>query len=146
MVVDLVVDVPAEQLWTAVVSWDRHHEWMLATRMTVEGDGGTGLGTRLEAFTGVGHRMGLVDPMVVTEWEPSHRLTVRHLGPAVRGTGTFEVFALPGERSRFVWTERLELPFGGAGRMVWPVVRPVVRAGARASLGRLGRQLSGARR
>jgi hypothetical protein len=64
---------------------------------------------------------------------------VRHTGSVVRGEGIFEVFALPGGRSRFVWTEELDLPLGRLGRAGWPLVRPAMVAGARASLRRLAR-------
>ena len=51
------------------------------------------------------------------------------------GTGAFEVHALPRGRSRFVWSEELDLPLGAAGRLGWPVVRPALvrrRAGVAA--------------
>ena len=142
--VDVVLDAPADKVWSLVVDWDAQREWMLATTMRVVGDRAEGLGTRVEATTGVG-RAALVDPMVVTEWEPPNRLVVRHTGDLVRGQGVFEVFALPGGRSRFVWREELDLPLGAAGRFGWPVVRPAVVAGMRTCLRRLQRLLAGSR-
>jgi hypothetical protein len=100
--------------------------------------GGIGLGGGVEAFTGVGP-LGFLDTMVITGWEPPVRCTVLHTGRVVRGTGVFEVFSLPSSRSRFVWSERLELPLGRLGRISWPVARPLLVAGVRASLTRLAR-------
>ena len=58
---------------------------------------------------------------------PPASLHVRHTGRVVRGSGVFEVFALPGgQRSRFVWPERLDLPLGAIGRAGWLLVRPLV--------------------
>jgi hypothetical protein len=59
----------------------------------------------------------------------------------VRGTGTFAVEAGPGDGSRFVWTERLDLPLGRVGRLGWPVVRPLFAAGVRRSLRKLAREV-----
>ncbi len=134
---DVVVAAPPEAVWAAVTDWGRQSEWMLGTRVRVVGGSGEGVGARLEAFTGVG-RAGFLDTMVVTEWDPPRRAVVLHTGRVVRGTGLFEVFVLPGGRSRFVWSEDLELPLGLLGRLGFPVVRPAFLAGVRASLARLG--------
>ena len=136
--VDVVVDAAVDAVWAAVVDWDRQSEWMLGTRVKATTNGGVGLGGGLEAFTGVG-RVGFLDTMVITEWEPPYRCRVRHTGRVVRGYGVFEVFALPGGRSRFVWTEGLDLPLGLAGRLGWPVVKPALAAGVRASVQKLAR-------
>jgi hypothetical protein len=138
--VDVVVDAPVEVVWAAVVDWERQGDWVLGTRVRVTSGSGEGLGTRLEAVTGVGP-LALVDTMVVTEWEPPNRCVVRHTGTLVRGIGVFEVLALPHGRSRFVWREELDLPLGRAGRAGWPFARPLLAAGVRASLRRLARRI-----
>ena len=142
--VDVVVDAPVQEVWDAVVDWESQGEWMLGTQVRVTGDRAHGLGARLEAVTGIGP-LGVVDPMVVTEWEPPHRCVVRHTGSVVRGTGAFEVFALPDGRSRFVWSEQLDLPGGRLSRLAWPLARPAMVAGVRVSLDRLARQLEQSR-
>jgi hypothetical protein len=53
----------------------------------------------------------------------------------VHGTGVFEIRPRGGS-SAFVWTEVLDLPLGAVGRLGWPLVRPVMRAGVRLSLRR----------
>jgi hypothetical protein len=141
-VVDVLVDAPAKAVWDTVVDWDRQQEWVLGTSLRVVGDRREGLGTRLEAFTGIGSRAGFTDEMVVVEWEPPSRCVVRHTGRLVRGTGVFEVFALPEGRSRFVWSEHLQLPLGPVGRAGWPFVRPAVSTGLKASLRRLARRVA----
>jgi hypothetical protein len=45
-----------------------------------------------------------------------------------------QVFALPDGRSRFVWSEGLELPLGALGRAGWPLVKPGFVAGVKQSL------------
>ena len=123
-----------------MVDWDRQSQWMLGTTARATVNGGIGLGGGIEAFTGIGP-LGFRDPMVITEWEPPWRCTVRHTGRVVRGTGAFEVFSLPGDRSRVVWSEQLDLPLGRLGQLGWPLAKPALVAGVRASLTKLARSV-----
>jgi uncharacterized protein YndB with AHSA1/START domain len=144
--VDVIVDAPVEAVWAAVVDWDRQSEWVLGTRTRATTNGGVGLGGGIEAFTGVLGRLGFLDTMVITEWVPPHRCAVLHTGRVVRGEGFFEVFKLPGDRSRFVWSERLALPLGMVGRLGWPVIKPALAAGVRMSLNKLARAVEAEQR
>jgi uncharacterized protein YndB with AHSA1/START domain len=129
-----------ERVWAALTDWSAHDRWMVLTRA----HGGQGQGATIEAFTGVG-RVGLRDPMTVLVWEPPERCVVRHTGRVVRGSGAFEVAPLPGGGSRVTWSEWLELPLGRLGRLGWPLVRPLARAGLAWSLRRLGRYAAATR-
>ncbi|MCU1613882.1 MAG: Polyketide cyclase [Frankiales bacterium] len=133
------VDAPPEQVWAALTDWLRQGEWMLATDVRTVGGPAQAVGGRLEARTGMpvsrGRRLGVLDTMVITRWERPRRVDVRHTGRVVRGTGTFEIRPRGGS-SAFVWTEVLDLPLGAVGRLGWPLVRPVMRAGVRLSLRR----------
>jgi hypothetical protein len=129
------VEAPVEQVWAAVTDWDNQGEWVMGTRVRATAQQGQGVGGGIEAFTGVG-RTGFLDTMEITLWEPPHRCGVLHTGRVVRGTGLFEVVDLGAGRSRFVWSEDLELPFGAVGRAGWPLVRPLFTAGLRRSLRR----------
>jgi hypothetical protein len=136
--VDVVVAAPPEAVWAAVTDWERQSDWMLGTTVRATEQGGIGVGGGIEAFTGVG-RLGFLDTMVITDWEPPRLCVVEHTGRVVRGVGIFEVVPLPGGRSRFVWAEELDLPLGALGRAGWPLVKPAFAAGVRASLRALGR-------
>jgi hypothetical protein len=46
------------------------------------------------------------------------------------------------DRSRFVWSEVVDLPFGVIGRLGWLLTKPLVALGVRYSLRRLARQLA----
>jgi Polyketide cyclase / dehydrase and lipid transport len=144
LILDVEVDAPPEAVWAAVVDWDAQGDWMLGTKVRGTVQDGVGVGGGIEAFTGVG-RVGFLDTMVITSWDPPHRCDVEHTGRLIRGSGVFEVLSLPGgTRSRFVWTERVDLPLGWAGRLGWPLVRPLVAGGVRLSLKRLARQVAAA--
>jgi uncharacterized protein YndB with AHSA1/START domain len=141
------VDAPPEQVWAALVDWDRQGEWMLLTDVRAVDGNGQGVGGRLAAVTGIrlpgrllrGRRLGVVDTMLITAWDEPHQVHVRHTGRVVRGTGTFQVRPRAGGGSTFVWTEGLDLPLGALGRAAWPLIRPVMAAGVRFSLRRFAR-------
>jgi hypothetical protein len=138
--VDVVIDAPPEAVWSAVTDWPRQSEWMLGTVVRSTDLDGVGVGGGLEAFTGVG-RLGFLDTMVITEWDPPRRCVVLHTGKVVKGLGIFEVVALPGGRSRFVWAEELDLPLGVLGKAGWPIVRPGFAWGVGRSLQKLARDV-----
>lgn len=132
------VDAAPEHAWAVLVDWPGQGRWMLATDVVpVDGDG-RGVGGRLTATTGVrlrGRRRGLLDTMEITRWQPPRVVEVRHTGRVIRGSGVFEIRPRQ-TRSSMVWTERFDLPLGPLGRLGWPLVRPLVRAGLRLSLRR----------
>ena len=134
LVVTQVVGAPAPRTWEVLTDWSVHHEWMLFTRA----EGGQGEGESVAAFTGVGP-VGFLDTMTITLWEPPRRAVVRHTGRVVRGSASFEVQPLGDQRCRVVWSEWLRIPFGLLGWLVWPLVRPGVRAGVQVSLRRFAR-------
>ena len=86
LVVRQDVAAPVERVWSALVDWELHGEWMLLTRAS----GGAAVGESIEAFTGIG-RVGFLDRMTIVVWEPPRRAVVRHTGRVVRGSGAFEV-------------------------------------------------------
>lgn len=135
------VDAPAGAVWDAAVDWDTQGDWMLGTRVAGTAQGGRGVGGGIEAFTGLGP-LGVLDTMVITEWDPPRRCAVRHTGRVVRGGGVFEVVALGPGRSRFVWSEQLELPLGLVGRAGFALLRPLFVAGVRLSLRRFAEQVA----
>ena len=135
------VDAPADATWAAAVDWAHQGDWMLGTRVTPTAGNGEGVGGRLEAFSGIG-RLGFLDPMEITLWQPPRACHVLHTGRVVRGTGAFEVEPRGDSRSRFHWREDLVLPLGLLGRVGWLLVRPLFAYGVRLSLKRFARQVA----
>ncbi|MBM7807595.1 carbon monoxide dehydrogenase subunit G [Geodermatophilus bullaregiensis] len=140
----VTVEAPPERVWAALTDWRSQGAWMLATDVETVGGPAQGVGGRLAARTGVplpwrrGRHLGVLDTMVITEWDPPRRVVVQHTGRVVRGPGIFEVRP-SGERTEFVWTERLYLPLGLLGRLGWPLAKPFVVVGVRLSLRRFAR-------
>jgi carbon monoxide dehydrogenase subunit G len=127
LTVSVDVEAPPQQVWRALVDWERQGEWMPMTDVRVVGGDRHDVGGRIEARTGMpvggGRHVGVLDALEITGWYPPHRVEVLHTGRVVRGPGIFEV------RSRaagatVVWTELLDLPLGALGRGAWPVIKP----------------------
>ena len=135
---DVVVNAPVEAVFEAFTQWANQGEWMLGTRVEVRVGDGRSPDSQIAGWTGLGP-IGFWDTMVITRWEPPVRVDVLHTGAVVRGTGTMEVVALPDHRSRFIWSEDLDLPLGVVGRLGWPVAKAPFLAGVRASLQRFAR-------
>ena len=130
---DVIVNAPVEAVFAAFTQWADQGEWMLGTRVEIRAGDGRSADSQMAAWTGLGP-VGFWDTMTITRWEPPYRVDVLHTGALVRGPGTMEVLALPEGRSRFVWSEDLDLPLGLLGRIGWPIVRPAFVAGVRRSL------------
>lgn len=123
------VDAPPQAVWDALVDWDRQGEWMLLTEVS----GGHGPGAKLEAYTGR-RPLGFLDRMTITDWQPLRRAEVLHTGRLVRGSAAFEIEELPGDRTRFIWSEWVVLPLGVVGEVGFRLLRPVIEAGIAHSL------------
>ena len=136
------VAAPLEQVWNALVDWDSHGDWMLATKVHRTTHDREGIGAGIEGITGFGPLV-LRDTMTLSQWQPPParpaRCVVEHTGAVVRGSGAFEVEALSPDRSRVVWSEWIQLPFGLVGELGWIVVRPISALFLSVSLRRLAR-------
>lgn len=133
------VEATPEQVWAALTDWERQGEWMLATDVETVGGPAQERHGRLVARTGLpllsGRHLGLLDTMIITVWEPPHRVEVQHTGRLLRGPGIF-VIEPRGPYATFIWTERFYLPLGYLGELGWFLTRPLVTFGVRRSLRR----------
>ena len=134
------VQVPAQMVWDAIVDWPSQGKWMLGTKVwPVNGDG-TGVGGQIEAFTGI-WKIGFLDTMTITAWEPPLRCDVLHTGRVVRGSGTFVVVPLGDHSCRFEWSEDLDLPLGVLGKLGFAITRPAFEFGVQKSLNKFAHML-----
>jgi hypothetical protein len=142
IVLSVDVAAPADEVWAAVTDWPGQGDWMLGTSVRGTVADGRGVGGGIEAFTGVG-RLGFLDTMTITRWDPPYRCEVEHHGRVVRGSAVFEVVHLDADHSRFVWAEWLTPPLGLVGVIGFALVRPLAVVGIRSSLARLARWAPG---
>jgi uncharacterized protein YndB with AHSA1/START domain len=131
----LLIQAPIEKVWASLADWESQGDWMLQTTVEVTSQIREGVGTEIAAFTGIG-KLGVMDHMVVTSWQPPHICDVVHTGKIIKGTGRFELLAIDAGTTRFNWSEEILLP-----RVIFLLIAPGLYAGVRISLTKLGRNL-----
>jgi len=115
--VSLTIPVSKVKLWSIVADWESQGDWMLQTKVWVTSAIRDGVGTSIEAFTGPLYKiypkfskLGLLDLMTVTKWNPPHSCDVEHTGAIIKGTGTFELVEIEQNETRFNWSETVIIP------------------------------------
>ena len=116
---------------------------MLQSKVWVTSEIREGIGTSIAAFTGPFYKryprfskLGLLDTMVVTNWQPPSRCDVMHTGKVLRGVGSFELVAISENTTRFNWSEDIEY-----SRLQFLAIFPFLWIGVRISLARLSTSL-----
>ena len=139
------VAAPAEVVWDYVTDWPRQAEWIPLTRAEAvpPGAAATGLGERIRAWSGIGP-VGFWDTMTITGWEVAadgtRRCEVLHTGAVVRGDGAFTVTPEGPGACRFVWWERLDIPGGPVGALLWRLLGWTMSLGVDQALRRMARR------
>ena len=131
----LVIKAPIEKVWQALGQWENQGDWMLLTKVEVTSKIREGVGTSIAAFTGIG-KLGLMDHMTVTAWQPPNICDVVHTGRIIKGTGRFELTQIDAFTTQFDWSEEIEAP-----RAIFLLIAPGLYAGVRISLMAFRRQL-----
>ena len=106
----VTINATVNKVWRALVEWEKQGDWMALTRVNASDNGAddSGIGTTIEAFTGVGP-FGVLDKMKVISWEPPHFCRVDHYGKVIKGIGEFRLVDL-GDKTRFDWYEEIKAP------------------------------------
>ena len=125
--------------WKAIADWESQGNWMLQTKVWVTSPIREGVGTSISAFTGPLYKsypkfskLGLLDTMVVTSWQPPEKCDVIHTGKILKGLGAFELLEISENVTRFNWSEAIE-----CSRLKFFVIYPFMWLGVRISLARL---------
>jgi hypothetical protein len=141
LAINFEVAAPCAEVWAKIADWQSQGDWMLQTKVIVNGVQTEGVGTSITAFTGPLYflyprikSIGLVDHMKVTRWDPPYRCDVEHIGKILKGTGSFILTPLSEQRTRFDWSETIIAP-----RALYLVVALPLYIGVRISLARFAR-------
>ena len=126
--ISFVIDAPIQKVWDSLADWERQGEWMLATKIWVTSEIRVGVGTQIQALTGFG-KLGILDVMRVTEWNPPVSADVVHTGSVIKGTGRFELISMSPSQTRFNWSEEILAP-----RLIFLLIWPGIYSGVRISL------------
>jgi hypothetical protein len=141
--ISLTLACNQERAWHAIADWEGQGNWMLQSKVWVTSQIREGVGTSIAAFTGPFYKsypkfaaLGLLDTMVVTNWQPPIRCDVVHTGKVLKGTGTFELVEISKSATRFNWSEDIE-----CSRLQFLAIYPFLWIGVRISLARLSTSL-----
>ena len=142
--IQIKIKAPIEKVWAAIADWESQGDWMLQTRVWVTSEIRSGVGTSISALTGPlvksGFKFGLLDKMVVTNWQPPYLCEVDHVGKVIKGTGKFELTELSSEHGAatiFDWSENIKAP-----KVVFLLIYLPTYLGVRISLLRFRRSLT----
>jgi len=140
----LNIAAPIDKVWAAIADWESQGDWMLQTRVWVTSENRTGIGTSISALTGPlvksGFKYGLLDKMVVTNWQPPYLCEVDHVGKVIKGSGKFELSDISrGDKiaTTFDWSETIKAP-----KAVFLLIYLPTYLGVRISLLRFRRSLT----
>lgn len=130
----VIIDAPITQVWRELVNWESQGNWMALTKVksSDEGADDSGIGTVIEAFTGIG-RLGVLDKMKVTEWQPPTFCRVDHYGKIIKGIGEFDLVDVGG-KTRFDWFEEIAAP-----KLVLLIIKPFILISVNYSLRKFAR-------
>ncbi len=135
LAITITINAPIQKVWDSLIDWEQQSNWMLQTKVWVSSEISSGIGTEIQAFTGVG-RLGILDTMSVTSWQPPHTCEVVHTGAIIKGTGRFHLRELDATTTAFDWSEEVLAP-----RVVFFAIWPALFTGVRISLARFARSL-----
>jgi hypothetical protein len=138
--ITIKLPVSIERAWNSIQDWESQSDWMLQTRVWVTSEIREGIGTEIEAFTGLipsKKFFGILDSMRVTQWNPPYSCEVLHTGKIIKGTGLFRLEKISDKETFFHWSEIVIAP-----RALFLLTLPGLYLGVRISLSRFARALA----
>lgn len=141
LAITVKLPVSIDTAWAAIQDWESQSNWMLLTKVWVTSQIREGIGTEIEAFTGLipsKKFFGILDSMRVTQWNPPHSCEVLHTGKIIKGTGLFRLEEINEKETLFHWSEIVIAP-----RALFLLTLPGLYLGVRISLSRFARALVG---
>ena len=111
--ITIEIDASINEVWDKLVDWKSQSDWMALTRVqsSHQGSQDSGIGTTIDAFTGI-WKIGILDRMKVVEWNPPKRCVVDHYGRWIKGKAYFHYTRNQLRRMKrpsFIGTKRLKV-------------------------------------
>ena len=131
--ISLKINAPIQNVWDSLAQWEKQGDWMLQTKVWVTSEITKGVGTQISAFTGI-KKLGILDTMVITTWQPPHTCDVVHTGKIIKGSGRFHLREVGTKTTIFDWSEEIIAP-----RLLFFLLWPALYLGVRISLARFAR-------
>jgi hypothetical protein len=137
----VVINAPRIKVWNSLTDWPSQSSWMAMTSVESRSHGEP-IGTEIFALTGLFARrnlwlkkyLGILDHMVVTQWNPPQSCEVEHVGKIIKGMGRFSLVETTANSTRFDWYEEILAP-----KLIMLILRPGIMLGVRFSLWRFTR-------
>ena len=137
----VVINAPRIKVWNSLTDWQSQSTWMAMTSVESRSHGEP-IGTEIFALTGLFARrnfwlkkyLGILDHMVVTQWNPPQSCEVEHVGKIIKGMGRFSLVETTANSTRFDWYEEILAP-----KLLMLILRPGIMLGVRFSLWRFTR-------
>ncbi|MEM7340790.1 MAG: SRPBCC family protein [Actinomycetota bacterium] len=132
-------------VWSEMVDWPSHGEWIPATRVEIDEGDPQAVGGMFTGYTGYGPLM-LVDHMRISEidfdTESGHgRCVVDKLGPVLKGTAGFTIEP-SGSGTELEWFEDVTVPY--LPGFLAPVVNKMSALGFAQGMRKLAKKMDGA--
>lgn len=133
----------AHDLWSELVDWKGHEQWIPATRVELDPGDPTEVGAIFTAFTGFGP-LALKDRMrvVLCNWDGTKstgECEVKKLGPILKGAAGFTVEPQSGGAT-MEWFEDVMVPY--VPNVLAPLLARIGAVGFRVGLRKLSRLLA----
>ena len=118
------IHAPPETVWAILADLEHQAAWMVDVRkLRVVSDKKQGAGALLHVTSELFGLPVVKDVMLITAWDPPHRMDVEHRGQ-FHGTGSFLLEASDGG-TRFTWIEDFRPPLGRLGEAAFSlIIRP----------------------
>jgi carbon monoxide dehydrogenase subunit G len=118
------IAAPPQAVWDVIADLEHQKAWMVDVRkLDIVSAQKQGVGTLLHVTSELFGLPAVRDVMLITAWEPPHRMDVEHRGQ-FHGSGQFLLAPVDGG-TLFTWIEDFRPPLGALGEAVFSlVVRP----------------------
>lgn len=118
------IAAPPEAVWAILADLEHQARWMVDVRkLDIVSEQKQGVGALMHVTSELFGQPVVKDKMLITKWEPPHRMDVEHKGQ-FHGSGQF-LLTPTGGGTLFTWIEDFRPPLGPLGEAAFAlIIRP----------------------